>query len=443
MWNFFLFRGVFSLAFCFMALATLSAASSADVAPSPETSSRSAGPCLDGLCPERNDWGMDQSAHTSGFIDTSNPFFQELGTNGRTCNTCHLVDQGWSISTREIRKLFRESDGQASLFRVIDAANAPTLDVSTAEAREAAYSQILSRGVIRIGRPVPATAEFELVSADDPTGFSTAASLSLFRRPLPIGNLRFLSTINWDGRSNPAGDVNNIRLGLMNQSNGATLNHAQAASAIASATREQIADWELGLHHAQVIQEDVGPLDRGGAGGGAENLLTETFTPGATSNQAFTLYDAWVGSPDRARRDIADGQRIFNSKTFGRSGSLTCATCHNTPNIGSSATLRFFDIGVSDPKRRKPDQILFTFRNKTTGETVTSLDPGRGLINGVWADMNKFKVPGLRGLAAHPPYFHDGSAATIADVVKHYEEHFRINFRRGEKQHLIEFLESL
>lgn len=398
--------------------------------------------CADDLCPQTNPWGVDQSAHTAGFIDTTNPFFQNLGSNGRTCNTCHLVDQGWSISTPDIRRLFRKSDGQAPLFQTIDAANSPNADISTPLARLSAFSQILSRGVIRIGRPVPATAEFELAAVDDPTGFSTAASLSLFRRPLPIGNLRFLSTINWDGRSNPSGDVNNIRLGLMNQSNGATVNHAQGP-ALPTPTREQIADWELGLHHAQIIQSDAGRLNLAGARGGVDNLLVQPFTLGASTSPVFTLYDSWARSSVSARRNVADGQRIFNTKTFGPSGTTTCAGCHNTSNVGSSATIRFFDIGISNPARRKADQILFTFRNKTTSELISTLDPGRGLINGIWADINKFKVPGLRGLSAHPPYFHDGSATTIKDVVEHYQAHFKINFQQGEKQHLIDFLESL
>jgi cytochrome c peroxidase len=401
--------------------------------------------CTDDLCPQINPSGLDQSAHTAGFIDKPNPFFEQLGSNGRTCNTCHLVDQGWSIATPDIRKLFRDTDAQAPLFRPIDAANSPNADISTPEARQQAYSQILSRGVIRIGRPVPTTptTEFELAAVDDPTGFSTATSLSLFRRPLPIGNLRFLSTINWDGRSNPAVNVNDIRLGLMNQSNGATRNHAQAPADILPETRAQIADWELGLHHAQIKHEDAGFLNREGAQGGVENLMTQPFTLGATSNPVFTLFDSWASSTDSARRAVADGQRVFNTKTFGTSGTLTCASCHNTPNIGASATIRFFDVGISNPARRKADQILFTFRNKTTGELISTLDPGRGLINGVWADINKFKVPSLRGLAARPPYFHDGSAETIKDVVEHYQKHFNINFQQGEKQHLIKFLESL
>jgi cytochrome c peroxidase len=395
--------------------------------------------------PQKNSAGEAQSAHTTGVIDTTNPFFQSLGANGRTCDTCHAADQGWSITTKAIRQLYAKSNGRDVLFTAHDAANAPTADVSTPKARKAAFSQILSRGVIRIGRPVPSTGEFELVSADDPTGYSTADSLSLFRRPLPTSNLRFLSTISWDGRSNVPDDPGNIRLGLMNQANGASVNHAQlpATSPLPTATREAIADFELGLHFAQVEQHGAGALDRAGARGGIDAILAEPFTPGATSSPVFTLFDAWTNDRDPNRRAIADGQRVFNTKTFGPSGTATCAGCHNTPNNGGSATIRFFDIGVSDPARRKSDQILFTFRNKTTGEIKATLDPGRGLVTGAWADIGKFKVPSLRGLAARPPYFHDGSAETIEDVVDFYEKRFSIAFDRKEKSNLIKFLEAL
>ena len=67
--------------------------------------------CTDDLCPQVNPSGLDQSVHTAGLIDKANPFFQQMGANDRTCNTCHLVDQGWSISPPDIRKLFRDTDG--------------------------------------------------------------------------------------------------------------------------------------------------------------------------------------------------------------------------------------------------------------------------------------------------------------------------------------------
>lgn len=407
-----------------------------EIGEEPIESTSQAHRCEGDLCPQKNEAGVAQSAHTTGVVDRSNPFFQSLGANGRTCETCHAADQGWSITTKAIQKLYAQSNGKAALFVAHDAANAPTADVSTPKARKKAFSQILSRGVIRIGRAVSETAEFELVSADDPTGYSSAASLSLFRRPLPISNLRFASTLSWDGRSNVPDDPENIRLGLMNQSNGASINHAQlpADSPLPTATREAIADFELGLHFTQTKDKQAGWLDGGGARGGIDALLTQPHVPGQTKNKTFDLFDRWENDCDKDRRAIADGQRVFNTR---------CAGCHDTPNIGSSATIRFFDIGISDPARRKPDQILFTFRHKTTGETRSTLDPGRALVTGAWADMDKFKVPSLRGLAARPPYFHDGSAESLEDVVEFYDARFQMKLGRNDKKNLVKFLEAL
>jgi hypothetical protein len=60
-----------------------------------------------------------------------------------------------------------------------------------------------------------------------------------------------------------------------------------------------------------------------------------------------------------------------------------------------------------------------------------------------WNDIAKFKGPVLRALAARPPYFHDGSAATLADVIKFYDERFQARFTEQEKRDLIAFLLAL
>jgi cytochrome c peroxidase len=70
-------------------------------------------------------------------------------------------------------------------------------------------------------------------------------------------------------------------------------------------------------------------------------------------------------------------------------------------------------------------------------------DPGLALISGRCADIGKFKVPVLRGLAARPPYFHNGSAATLDDVVTFYDLHFRIGFTAAERADLAAFLRAL
>ena len=70
-------------------------------------------------------------------------------------------------------------------------------------------------------------------------------------------------------------------------------------------------------------------------------------------------------------------------------------------------------------------------------------DPGRAMITGKWRDVGKFKGPILRALAARPPYFHDGSAATLADVVDFYQTRFGIGLSEREKADLLAFLRSL
>lgn len=405
------------------------------------------------LAPKINFAGFARSATPTDTIDHASPFFASLGTNGRSCGTCHLAGEGWTITPVGLVLRFLFTAGTDPIFRPHDAANAPLLDVSTVQARLNAYSLLLSRAVIRIGLPVKADSEFELAMVDDPYGHASATQLSLFRRPLPTTNLRFLTTINWDGRATPATDLTNIRLGLKNQSNGASVNHGQAPAPIADDVREAIVNFELTLHTAQSRDFQAGDLTVQGATGGPIPLLTLPFSnglnapgPGFNPN-VFTVFAAW-DNQNQNRDRIAEGEKIFNNRTFTTmtpSGPVetTCSGCHTMPNVGSHSVFRLFDIGISAPERRSPAVPLYTFRHKMTMETIQTTDPGRALISGLWSDMNKFKVPGLRALAARPPYFHDGSAPTIAAVVDHYNQRFSIGFTATERTNLIAFLASL
>lgn len=55
----------------------------------------------------------------------------------------------------------------------------------------------------------------------------------------------------------------------------------------------------------------------------------------------------------------------------------------------------------------------------------------------------KYRTTPLRGLVHHPPYFHDGSAATLMDVVEHYDRELDLGLTQTEKEDLVEFLETL
>jgi cytochrome c peroxidase len=81
--------------------------------------------------------------------------------------------------------------------------------------------------------------------------------------------------------------------------------------------------------------------------------------------------------------------------------------------------------------------------NPATGARQQTTDPGRALITGKWADVGKFKTPVLRGLAARAPYFHNGMAASLDELVDFYDTRFAIGLSMQERRDLIAFLNAL
>lgn len=57
--------------------------------------------------------------------------------------------------------------------------------------------------------------------------------------------------------------------------------------------------------------------------------------------------------------------------------------------------------------------------------------------------MDRFKVPSLRGLSARAPYFHNGTAATLDDVVLHYQQALGFQFTPEQRAALVAFLQAL
>ena len=430
--------------------------------------------------PFRNDSGYATTVSTTGSIDLRNEFFQDLGTNGRRCVSCRQPSTGWTVTPEDLRETFDRTRGGAvddgtgagAIFRLLDGANSPTADVSTLAKRRQAYSMLLNKGLIRTFLPIPATAEFELVAVDDPYHHANAAELSLFRRPLPTANIRFLATIMWDGRENLAGL--SIHDDLLHQSNSAQVTHA-AGRPLTNAQRSSLVNFQTALHTAQVWDDRAGSLTAKGGRGGAEEATDQAFYLGINDNfgdsqtgaafdsVVFDLYDTWTnlrhGHRAAERRAVARGQALFNNKpiniagvagindnpAFGRPANLvgTCTSCHDTPNVGNHSVSLQLNIGIADASRRTADMPLYTLRNKTTHEIKKTTDPGRSLITGLWGDVGKFKGPVLRAVATRAPYFHNGSAKDLGEVIDFYDTRFGIGFTRQEKADMIAFLRTL
>jgi hypothetical protein len=442
-----------------------------------------------------NESGAARTINVSGgpVVDDGDPFFLDLGINGRRCVTCHQPDENMGVSAAGVQARFRATRGTDPIFRTNDGSNSPLADVSTHDARRAAYSMLLRKGVIRVGLSIPANAEFELVAVRDPYGYAghnaNNNELSLFRRPLPSTNLVFLSTVMWDGRETlQRGSAAAFHFDLADQANSATQGHAQAPRPIDQATREAIFDFETGLFTAQVFDSRAGKLDSGGAEGGPDSLSLQPFVfggndplgcdvNGANCNPqnavfnpvVFTEFDAWAGlsgtDRNRARTAVARGQDLFNTLPIPirNVGGInddfkvpvvmgTCTTCHDTPHAGDHSVPAPLDIGTADPPLRNGlnafglavgDMPVYKLRNKTTHEIKIVTDPGRALITGLWKDVGRFKGPVLRGLAGRAPYFHNGSATSLADAVNFYDVRFDLNLTQRQKDDLVAFLRSL
>ena len=152
-----------------------------------------------------------------------------------------------------------------------------------------------------------------------------------------------------------------------------------------------------------------------------------------------------------------EGMRIFRSKG-------NCTACHVGPNftdedfhntgvawrpgaIDDPAGVVLATDGTRAPLDGRPDGAI-------TRQREAPLDPGRYAVTNVDTDLGAFKTPTLREIARTAPYMHDGSLATLEEVVDFYDGGGHPNpfldrqvqplrLSESEKEALVAFLRSL
>lgn len=139
-------------------------------------------------------------------------------------------------------------------------------------------------------------------------------------------------------------------------------------------------------------------------------------------------FDRWLAGDKKSMT----AQQWRGFKIFTDAGKGNCASCHSAPNFTDNG---FHNIGL--PRHGE-------------GEA----DPGRFAIRKVASMQGAFKTPGLRGIELTAPYFHDGSATTLMDVVNHYVRGGddktnlsigmkSLNLSEQEKDDLVAFMKAL
>jgi cytochrome c peroxidase len=381
--------------------------------------------------------GLVSILNASGAVNPAgHAFFQALGKNGRACISCHQPANAMSLSADALRERWTRTQGRDPVFAAIDGSNCPDLP----QAEIASHSLLLNRGLIRIFLTWPPknAPDFKLEVVRDPTGCNTSSvyglasphpTVSVFRRPRVVANFKNAGALKLmaDGRE-PT---------LESQAITAALVHEEAQAHPTLAQLRQIVDFERQVFAAQSADDRGGLLNErdGPVALGPENLAAgraPRFGGEFSSPSSFELWKkpGSLGVQLAFRASVARGGELFAER---------CATCH------SSGSTRAIDIGTVNVPNASvaADLPVFRMTCNPDGRVIYTQDPGRALITGKCADAGAIVMQQLRGLAARAPYFSNGSAATLSDVVEFYDRRYGIGYSERQKQDLVNFLRSL
>ncbi len=311
-------------------------------------------------------------------------FFEEtFGGNGRTCATCHDPRNEFTVSP-ELIQARHQIDPDHPLFRAIDSDDGAGAD----------YTTLLTHALFRVGVPLHRNVTW----MDHPE----LRSITVWRGVPSISNVDLTGPYLQDGRAST----------LQGQALGAIRGHMEPSRRLLARELDALAAFEGELYYPlrlRSLEDQTDPLPK---------------APG---------FSIPVQSPAALR-----GRATFE---------LRCQRCHagelgHTP--AQPETPQFTNVLVSDINAFNLPLLRLGFRLSDGSQVETvSPDPGRAAITGDLRDLNAFDTPSLRGVKHTAPYFHDNSAATLLDVVLHYDGVFQFQMSPQEQDDLVSYLELL
>jgi hypothetical protein len=326
-------------------------------------------------------------------------------------------------------------------------------------------------------------------------------TVSVYRRPRPVANTKYLTHHNFGvgpfiAKSGlPA--VRDPETGLptaMNmmadarattlkvQAADAARTHLELAAGLPARELERLVEFESQIYAAQSRDLAAGDLTGGPPGFGPQNLAAAPagVLGNNTTRWVFPVGEAWhkpeggTEAQREARAAIARGHDVFMFRTFfirdsmhlnsvglGNPVKRTCSTCHGMHMTGMDVANGWMDIGTTNlPWAREaplnpwtkdaPQLPLFKVTcnadvapHAFLGSVIYTQDPGRALVSGKCNDVGAIVMQQFRGLAARAPYFSNGSAATLRELVDFYDRRYSIGYSEQEKRDLVAFLGAL
>ncbi len=337
---------------------------------------------IDALVPAATADSRDDD-HLHGGVTGRRLFEREtFGGNGRTCLTCHGRETG-TVSPADARERFL-IDPDDPLFR---------RDGSD-DGEGNGVTRMLADATVLMNIPLAPNVSL----AHDPKARTVVLPRGI---PTTLDTPALDPVLMYDGRQPD----------LLSQALGAIVDHAQATRLPGRKELEKLVEFE----HSRPF-----------------------FSSRALRKFARTGYapSLPLGRTESEKR----GRRFFEDVPLGTGNSKpgNCAVCHSGPMLNETNEFdpfgrgeRFRSILVSELNAAGNPVMDFVFRNDPDATTVVSSpDPGRALITGDASDpiesVNAFKIPSLWGVSRTAPYFHDNSAKTLEDVLRHYAQFFAI-----------------
>ena len=357
---------------------------------------------------------------------------QQLGGNGRACSDCHLPSDGFQLSPAAARARFEalqaarahNPNADDPLFRSVDADDFRVNGDSAGD-----FSNLIENGLIRVTMPLPPNVRLIDSNTGQPTN---ETEVDLWRAVMPVFNVAIsgpdgvapawppgaprvpIMGLDPNGPNRQGGYQHDARFGtLQEQARGALLAHAQVAVEPPERMLDDLAAFQQTLFSSAGVE-----------------LLAQAIRTGSTT----------FPDPDPELNELEQqGKVVFNR---------SCAQCHGgalhpsttTPDAtlsGIRPIQRYFPIQTACPRPATDGFTPCPLRLARNARTyritlgdgsfqfVTTSDPGRMLLTGQPADIGVMDITQLRGISRTAPYFHNNSAATLEEVLDHYDAFFR------------------
>jgi cytochrome c peroxidase len=153
---------------------------------------------------------------------------------------------------------------------------------------------------------------------------------------------------------------------------------------------------------------------------------------------------------------VAMGSRAFRGwKAYvGDPGKPGCIVCHNMPGTLQGGSVRFEDVRVSEENKNRLPEVRYPLLANgipsalvivNADGSVDTPDPGLAGRTGNLGDVNKFKVPGLLNIKNMKRFFHDNHERSVGNMINHYRGAFPnlLKLNHGQARDLEEFLKTL